>query len=45
MKVSDERPLKRAGLALTALGLGTAPLGGLYAPVPLADARATLDAA
>jgi D-threo-aldose 1-dehydrogenase len=45
MKVSDKRPLKRAGLALTALGIGTAPLGGLYAPVALADARATLDAA
>ncbi|KMO17373.1 aldo/keto reductase [Methylobacterium indicum] len=45
MKVSDKRPLKRAGLELTALGLGTAPLGGLYAPVALADARATIEAA
>ncbi len=45
MKASDKRPLKRAGIELTALGMGTAPLGGLYAPVALADARAALDAA
>ncbi|MBB3949985.1 aldo/keto reductase [Aureimonas jatrophae] len=45
MKASDKRPLKRAGVELTALGMGTAPLGGLYAPVALADACAALDAA
>lgn len=45
MKASDIRPLGRAGIALTALGMGSAPLGGLYAPVPEADARAALDAA
>ena len=45
MKASDIRPLTRAGIALTALGMGSAPLGGLYAPVPEADARAALEAA
>ena len=45
MKASDPRPLTRAGIALTALGMGSAPLGGLYAPVPEADARAALEAA
>lgn len=45
MKASDTIRLKRAGIALTRLGLGTAPLGGLYAPVPTADAKGVLDAA
>ncbi|KTQ97503.1 pyridoxal 4-dehydrogenase [Aureimonas ureilytica] len=45
MKASTKRPLKRAGIELTALGMGSAPLGGLYAPVPLSDARAALQAA
>ncbi len=45
MKVTDTRRLKRAKVELTALGMGSAPLGGLYAPVPLADARAALSAA
>ncbi|WP_182086194.1 aldo/keto reductase [Aureimonas sp. ME7] len=45
MKVSDKRRLKRAGIELTALGMGTAPLGGLYAPVALADAQDALRAA
>ena len=45
MKASDIRPLGRAGIDLTALGMGSAPLGGLYASVPEADARAALAAA
>ena len=45
MKASDKRSLSRAGIEVTALGMGTAPLGGLYAPVPLADARGALQAA
>ncbi|KQQ79766.1 aldo/keto reductase [Aureimonas sp. Leaf324] len=45
MKASDKRHLKRAGVEVTALGMGTAPLGGLYTPVALADARAALQAA
>ncbi|MBZ9934878.1 aldo/keto reductase [Mesorhizobium sp. BR1-1-16] len=45
MKASDKKRLKRAGIDLTLLGLGTAPLGGLYAPVPTADARETFAAA
>lgn len=35
----------KSGLHLTRLGLGTAPLGGLFAPVSEAEARATLEAA
>jgi D-threo-aldose 1-dehydrogenase len=45
LQVSETRNLGRAGIAVTALGLGTAPLGGLYAPVSAADARETLAAA
>lgn len=45
MKASDTRRLKRCDIDLTLLGMGTAPLGGLYAPVALADARAALQAA
>lgn len=45
MKASDKRRLKRAGIDLTLLGLGTAPLGGLYAPVAASDARETVAAA
>lgn len=45
MKASDKKRLKRADIELTLLGMGTAPLGGLYAPVALADARAALQAA
>lgn len=45
MKASDLRPLTRAGASLTALGMGSAPLGGLYGPVAEADARAALEAA
>jgi D-threo-aldose 1-dehydrogenase len=35
----------KTGLRLTRLGLGTAPLGGLFAPVGEGEARATLEAA
>ena len=35
----------KTGLRLTRLGLGTAPLGGLFAPVGEEEARATLEAA
>jgi len=35
----------KTGLHLTCLGLGTAPLGGLFAPVGEGEARATLEAA
>lgn len=45
MKASDTRHLKRAGIDLTVIGMGTAPLGGLYAPVAIADARAAVAAA
>jgi len=34
--------LGRSGLAVTKLGLGTAPLGGLFAPVSDAEAEATI---
>lgn len=42
---TDVRRLPRTGHALTTLGLGTAPLGGLFASVDEADAHATLDLA
>ncbi|WP_062209391.1 aldo/keto reductase [Aureimonas sp. AU12] len=44
-KASQTRRLKRAAIDLTLLGMGTAPLGGLYAPVSTADAKAALEAA
>jgi aryl-alcohol dehydrogenase-like predicted oxidoreductase len=34
-----------AGLDVTAIGLGTAPLGGLFSPVSDADAEATIERA
>jgi D-threo-aldose 1-dehydrogenase len=37
--------LGRTRLSVTRLGLGTAPLGGLYAPVPAAQAHATIERA
>ena len=37
--------LGRSQVQVTRLMLGTAPVGGLYAPVPAADAHATFDAA
>ncbi len=39
------REIGRTGLKVTALGLGGAPFGNLFAPVAEAEARATLDAA
>jgi D-threo-aldose 1-dehydrogenase len=39
------RPLGRRGPAVTALGLGCAPIGNLFATVSDDDARATVDAA
>jgi aryl-alcohol dehydrogenase-like predicted oxidoreductase len=38
-------PLDRGGLRVSALALGTAPLGNLFAPVPEEDAAATVRAA
>jgi D-threo-aldose 1-dehydrogenase len=45
MKVSERRTVTRSGLELTALGLGSAPFGGLYQPTSTAEALATLEAA
>ncbi len=45
MKASSKRHLKRAGIDVTALGMGTAPLGGLYTAVPLDQARGAMRAA
>jgi D-threo-aldose 1-dehydrogenase len=45
MRATDKRPLGRTKLQVTVLGLGTATLGNLYAPVSDADAAATLAAA
>jgi D-threo-aldose 1-dehydrogenase len=45
MRATDKRPLGRTKLNVTVLGLGTATLGNLYAPVTDADAAATLAAA
>jgi D-threo-aldose 1-dehydrogenase len=45
MRATDTRPLGRTKLRVTILGLGTATLGNLYAPVTDADAAATLTAA
>lgn len=45
MKIAERRVLARSGLSLTALGLGTAPMGGLYTPASFADAQAATEAA
>ena len=45
MKASTRRRFRRSDLEVTALGMGSAPLGGLYAPVAAEDARAALEAA
>jgi D-threo-aldose 1-dehydrogenase len=45
MKATDKRPLGRTKLKVTVLGLGTATLGNLYAPVSDADAHETLTTA
>ena len=41
MKVSQRRAVGRAGLELTALGLGCAAFGGLYRPIAADDALRT----
>ena len=43
--IINEVPLGRSGVAVSRVGLGTAPLGGLFRPVPEADAVATLERA
>lgn len=43
--LSDRRPIGATGVALTRLGLGTAPLGNLFTTVADDAARATLTAA
>src|SRR4051812_46774386 len=45
MKASDRRPVGSGRVQLTALGLGSAALAGLYAPVGAQDAADTLAAA
>jgi D-threo-aldose 1-dehydrogenase len=45
LTAATPRPVSDTGLTVTALGLGTAPLGGLYADVPRAQALATLERA
>lgn len=44
-KVSQLRAVGTTGLSVTALGVGSAPLGGLYAPVSSKDALEMLEAA
>jgi D-threo-aldose 1-dehydrogenase len=45
MIASDTRTLPRSGMALTAMGLGCAQLGGLYEAMGEAEAQAIVDAA
>ena len=45
MKASDTVQLGRTNVTVTRLGLGTAPLSGLYRPVADADAQDALEAA
>ncbi len=45
MKVTERRAVGTTGLELTALGMGCASLGGLYAPVDAGTCMATLRAA
>ena len=45
MRASDRRILPRMNLALTLLGLGGAPIGGLYRSTSCADTEATVNAA
>ena len=44
MLATERRRIQKTDLQLTVLGLGTAPLGGLYAPVSLLDGEATVAA-
>jgi D-threo-aldose 1-dehydrogenase len=45
IRVNDRRPLGRSTVSVTALSLGTAPLGNLFTPVTDAQAAAVVDAA
>lgn len=45
IKASTPRPVGKTGLNVTALGIGSAPLGGLYASVATSDAVEMLQAA
>lgn len=45
LTATTRRKVAATGLEVTALGFGTAPLGGLYADVPTAQALEALDAA
>lgn len=45
MRASDQIALPRGGLRLTRLGMGCAPIGGLYQAVTEGEARAAVDAA
>src|SRR5215475_7918046 len=42
MLASERRAIPKTDLQLTALGLGTAPMGGLYAAVSMSDGEATV---
>lgn len=44
LEASARRPLGRTDLLVSAVGLGTGPLGNLYSPVDPADAEATVRA-
>jgi len=45
MKITDRRPLPRAGLALPVFGLGCAQVGGLFQPMPEQESAALFDSA
>lgn len=45
IKVNTVRPVGKTGATVTALGIGSAPLGGLYAKVATSDALDMLEAA
>ncbi|WP_136683926.1 aldo/keto reductase [Falsirhodobacter xinxiangensis] len=45
MKATTRRPVGTTGLEVTALGIGSAPLGGLYADVPAPQALEMLETA
>ncbi|MDH2325567.1 aldo/keto reductase [Cereibacter sp. SYSU M97828] len=45
MKATTRRAVGNTGLEVTALGIGSAPLGGLYADVPAAQATEMLETA
>jgi D-threo-aldose 1-dehydrogenase len=45
MKASETRRLERAGIEITALGLGSAPFGGMFRPIAAETATATIEAA